>query len=63
MEKVPFKKVLGKYDTLKAKVGLTEISKAHALIEKKDKKGLFEYANNLKDKTLQKAVLRLAKYL
>jgi len=58
-----FKKVLSEYNALKKNAGLEDIAEIQTLIEKGDKKVLLNRAKNLKDKTLQKAVLRLAKYL
>jgi len=63
MSEKPFKTILDKYNRLKASAGLEDIAEIHNLIEQGKKEKLLEYAKSLKDKTLQNAVIRLAKYL
>jgi hypothetical protein len=63
MSKKPFKTILEKYNRLKKQAGLEYVAEIHDLIEKGDKNKLMEYTKQIKDKTLQEAVVRLAKYL
>ena len=63
MSKKPFKTILEKYNRLKKQAGLEDVAEIHDLIEQGKKDKLLEYAKGLKNKTLQGAVVRLAKYL